>query len=324
MAFIDDDDEVSERYIELICDALGRRPEVDCLGIRGVITFRGSHPCEFVHSVRYSDMFSRNHTYYRPPTHLNPIRRAIAVRYPFPDVSYSEDFYWALRMRDDRALQREEFIESVLYYYHSQRWWGYQWLLDGTEALRHKLGIRMVNRLRIRNPGFRLSRQHRLDEDMGSMPGTEAGGRPAISVVIPVRNGAGTLHACLESVYRSVFSDFEVVVVDDGSVDGTAAVAGSFPCALLKLPENSGAATARNIGARESHGRILFFLDADILIRPQTLGMIVRAFSERTDVDALFGSYAKECASAGFFSRYKNLSAPLHASNFEPGRRDLL
>lgn len=150
VAFIDDDDEVSERYVELICDALGRRPEVDCLGIRGVITFRGSHPCEFVHSVRYSDMYSRNHTYFRPPTHLNPIRRAIAVHYPFPDVSYSEDFYRALRMRDDRALQREEFIDSVLYYYHSRRWWGYQWLLDGTEGLRHKLGIRMVNRLRIR------------------------------------------------------------------------------------------------------------------------------------------------------------------------------
>ena len=139
------------------------------------------------------------------------------------------------------------------------------------------------------------------------MPGTEASGQPAISVVIPVCNGAGTLHACLESVYKSAFADFEVVVVDDGSVDGTASVAGSFPCSLLELPKNSGAATARNIGARESHGYIIFFLDADILIRPQTLGMIVHAFSERPDVDALFGSYTKECASAGFFSRYKNL-----------------
>jgi hypothetical protein len=44
---------------------------------------------------------------------------------------------------------------------------------------------------------------------MGSMLGTEAGGQPAISVVIPVCNGAGTLHACLEPVYRSAFSDFE-------------------------------------------------------------------------------------------------------------------
>jgi glycosyltransferase involved in cell wall biosynthesis len=142
---------------------------------------------------------------------------------------------------------------------------------------------------------------------MGSMPGTEGHGQPAISVVIPVRNGAGTLRTCLESVYRSGFSDFEVVVVDDGSVDGTAAVAESFPCTLLKLANNAGAATARNIGARESHGSILFFLDADILIRPQTLGMIVHAFSERADVDALFGSYTKECVSTVFFSQYKNL-----------------
>jgi glycosyltransferase involved in cell wall biosynthesis len=150
VAFIDDDDEVSERYVELICDALGRRPEVDCLGIRGIITFRGSHPREFVHSLRHSDIFSRNHTYCRPPTHLNPIRRTIALRYRFPDVSYSEDFYRMLEMRDDRALQREEFVDPVLYYYHSRRWWAYQWLLDSTEGLRHKLGIRMVNRLRLR------------------------------------------------------------------------------------------------------------------------------------------------------------------------------
>ena len=153
VAFIDDDDEVSERYIELICDALDRRPEVDCLGIRGIITFRGTHPHEFVLSLRYNDIFTRNHTYYRPPSHLNPIRRLIAVRYRFPDVSYSEDFYWALRMCEDRALQREEFLDSPLYHYYSRRRWGYQWLLDATEGIRHKLGIRMVNRLRIRDSG---------------------------------------------------------------------------------------------------------------------------------------------------------------------------
>jgi glycosyltransferase involved in cell wall biosynthesis len=139
------------------------------------------------------------------------------------------------------------------------------------------------------------------------MPETEGSRQPAISVVIPVCNGADTLHACLESVYRSAFSDFEVVVVDDGSVDATAAVAKSFPCTMLQLPKNSGAATARNLGARETRGRILFFLDADILIRPETLGTIVHAFAEWAEVDALFGSFAKECPSGGFFSRYKNL-----------------
>ena len=139
------------------------------------------------------------------------------------------------------------------------------------------------------------------------MPGTSEGRQPAISVVIPVCNGAATLRACLKSVYRSAFSDFEVVVVDDGSVDGTSALAASFPCKLLRLPQNLGAAAARNLGAGESRGRILFFLDADILVRTETLGMIVRALKERADIDALFGSYTKECASGGFFSHYKNL-----------------
>jgi hypothetical protein len=62
--------------------------------------------------------------------------------------SCSEDLDLTLRMRDHRALQREEFIDSVLCYYRSRRWWCYQGLLDGSEALRRKLGIGMVNRLR--------------------------------------------------------------------------------------------------------------------------------------------------------------------------------
>jgi glycosyltransferase involved in cell wall biosynthesis len=146
-----------------------------------------------------------------------------------------------------------------------------------------------------------------LHEKLGKIPEGEGGAPPAISVVIPVFNGTGTLRACLESVYRSAFTDFEVIVVDDGSVDGTAEVAASFPCTLLQLTQNSGAAAARNLGAAESRGGILFFLDADIVIRPQTLGMIAEALARQPDVDALFGSYTKHCGSSGFFSSYKNL-----------------
>jgi glycosyltransferase involved in cell wall biosynthesis len=151
VAFIDDDDEVSPDYVARICEAIVRNPEIDCIGLRGIITFRGAHPHEFIHSLRYGDYFSRSHTYYRPPYHLNPIRREIAMRYRFPDISYSEDIEWALQLRSDGALKHEEFIDSVLYYYRSRRAWSYQWLLDGTESLRHKLGIRLVNRLPLQN-----------------------------------------------------------------------------------------------------------------------------------------------------------------------------
>jgi hypothetical protein len=145
---VDDDDWVSADYVDRIREAILRRPDIDCIGIRGLITFRGKHPCEFVHSVRYQDYFSENGSYFRPPYHLNPIRREIASKYTFADVRYSEDIDWALRIAKDRALEREESIDSVLYFYRSRRSWTYQCLLDRSEKVRHALGIRMANRLR--------------------------------------------------------------------------------------------------------------------------------------------------------------------------------
>lgn len=149
IAFVDDDDDVSDDYLALICDAIRSHPEIDCIGIRGIIRFRGSHPRDFVHSLRYSDYRTSGGRYLRPPYHLNPIRRSIANRYRFEDVSYSEDIDWARSMALDKALEKEYFIDSILYYYASRRFWIYQWALDQTETLRHGLGLRLDNRLRI-------------------------------------------------------------------------------------------------------------------------------------------------------------------------------
>lgn len=149
VVFVDDDDDVSPRYVPLICQAIARRPAIDCIGIRGVITFRGAHPREFVHSNRYDDYSSAGGVYTRPPYHLNPMRREIATACRFRDVSYSEDIDWALQIRARGLLREEEFIDEVLYYYHSRRWWPYQWMLDRTERLRHRLGLRMTNRFRL-------------------------------------------------------------------------------------------------------------------------------------------------------------------------------
>jgi glycosyltransferase involved in cell wall biosynthesis len=151
VAFIDDDDRVSADYVSRICQAIQADPEIDCIGIRGIVTFRGSHPREFSHSIRHSDYFSRRHTYFRPPYHLNPMRRQIAASYRFAEVGYSEDIDWALRIRRDGVLKREAYIDSVLYFYRSRRAWSYQWLLDCTETFRHRFGIRLANRLRLRN-----------------------------------------------------------------------------------------------------------------------------------------------------------------------------
>ncbi len=149
VAFVDDDDSVSDDYLTRICAAIRSHPEIDCIGIRGTIRFRGTHPREFVHSTRYSDYRTAGGRYLRPPYHLNPIRRSIAARYRFEDAFYSEDIDWARSMSSDKALEKEYFIDSILYFYASRRFWFYQWALDRTETLRHGLGLRLDNRLRI-------------------------------------------------------------------------------------------------------------------------------------------------------------------------------
>jgi hypothetical protein len=150
VAFVDDDDDVSDEYVPLICRTVKENPEIDCIGIKGQITFRGKHPRIFIHSVRYQDYFTSGGVYFRPPYHLNPIRRDIARRYRFEDISYSEDIDWAMRLCRDRALRREVFLDQVIYFYRSRRPWVYQWLLDLSEPVRHALGLRLSNRLRLK------------------------------------------------------------------------------------------------------------------------------------------------------------------------------
>jgi glycosyltransferase involved in cell wall biosynthesis len=147
VVFVDDDDEVHSKYVVLICRAIQSRPDIDCIGIKGCQTYRGSHPRIFIHSVRYQDYSSEGGVYTRPPYHLNPIRRSIAAAYRFREIYYSEDIDWALRIR--KELRSEEFIEPTLYYYRSRRHWQYQWLLDRTETVRHRFGIRLTNRFQI-------------------------------------------------------------------------------------------------------------------------------------------------------------------------------
>ena len=84
-----------------------------------------------------------------------------------------------------------------------------------------------------------------------------------LSIVIPVYNGANYLREAIESALAQTFRNVEVLVVDDGSTDETAAVARSFRDVRYLYQENRGLAAARNTGLRESSGRFVVFLDAD-------------------------------------------------------------
>ncbi|CAN5398104.1 glycosyltransferase family A protein [soil metagenome] len=87
---------------------------------------------------------------------------------------------------------------------------------------------------------------------------------PKVSVIIPAYNADPYLAEAVESILSQRGGEFEVLIVDDGSTDRTAAIAGAFgpPVRLLQQP-HLGMAAARNHGVRESTGEFIAFLDAD-------------------------------------------------------------
>jgi len=129
---------------------------------------------------------------------------------------------------------------------------------------------------------------------------------PTVSVIVPVYNGEQTIGACLTALFQGSYPAFEVIVVDDGSVDAKCEIAAAFPCRLIR-GEHAGAAAARNLGAEYANATILFFVDADVLVQPDSIGRMVSAFEDRPDIRALFGSFEKNTTPNNFVTMYKNL-----------------
>lgn len=131
---------------------------------------------------------------------------------------------------------------------------------------------------------------------------------PTISLVIPVRNGGQMFQRCLAAIASSTIRPHEVIVVDDGSRDRTIDWAREAGATVLETATpGGGPATARNLAAAHATGDVLFFCDADVEIRPDTMARIRRVFAEDPAVTALFGSYDDQPGDPGFLSQYKNL-----------------
>ena len=101
---------------------------------------------------------------------------------------------------------------------------------------------------------------------------------PAVSVVIPAYNRASLVGQAIDSALAQTFTDREIVVVDDGSTDGTAAAVETYGdrVRLVRKP-NGGEASARNAGIREAKGTWIAFLDSDDLWEPEALEALYAA-----------------------------------------------
>jgi len=99
----------------------------------------------------------------------------------------------------------------------------------------------------------------------------------------------------------------EVIVVADGDTDGSWRVAEEYGTQVLRMPTPGGPARARNLGAGEAKGDILFFVDADVTIPQDAISQVAGAFQDDSELSAIFGSYDDAPFETNFLSQYKNL-----------------
>lgn len=112
---------------------------------------------------------------------------------------------------------------------------------------------------------------------------------PVVSVIVPVHNAAAYLERCLDSIAAQTFADIEIVLVDDGSTDGSTALCEAFAArrdrtVVIRHGHALGVSAARNAGVAASTGRYIGFVDADDWAAPTMFETLLRAI-EKTESD---------------------------------------
>ena len=115
IVFIDDDDEVSDDYVESIIQAIDSNPHIDCIGMKGKITFDGANEKKWIISTSCGSWYEKDNMYFRTPNHISPVRREIALKVKFPKIMIGEDYEYSMGILP--YLKREVFIDKELYHY---------------------------------------------------------------------------------------------------------------------------------------------------------------------------------------------------------------
>ncbi len=113
---------------------------------------------------------------------------------------------------------------------------------------------------------------------------------PLVSVVTPCYNQAHFLRDAIESILAQTYPRVELVVVDDGSLDNTAAVVADYPLARCLRQENRGVAEARNVGFGATKGEYVLFVDADDRLAPNAVQAHLRCFAEHPKAGFVVGA----------------------------------
>lgn len=136
--------------------------------------------------------------------------------------------------------------------------------------------------------------------------------RPTVSFVVPTRNSARTISACVMSLRHQAYDHVEIVVVDNDSTDDTArrALDAGADRVIVAGPERC---AQRNRGARESSGEFVVFIDSDMVMEPAIAGQIVEIFTTESHVGALI--IPERSFGDGFWTRCRVLEKSLYVGN---------
>lgn len=116
------------------------------------------------------------------------------------------------------------------------------------------------------------------------------------SVIIPLYNKEKCIARTINSVLSQSYTNFEIVIVDDGSTDNSAAIVKTITDSRIRLfqKENGGVSSARNYGIEKALGKWIFFIDADDILLPSSLEKLYKVFiSSESKMDIIAGNYAR-------------------------------
>jgi GT2 family glycosyltransferase len=146
-----------------------------------------------------------------------------------------------------------------------------EWFTGGHDVRDWAFGL--VDRDREKKPAFRAVKRW-----YGPDPLPALSEYPKISVVICAYNAESTMAACLDSLRQLRYPAYEVVVVDDGSIDRTGVIADQYEGVHVIHQENKGLSAARNVGMTASTGEIIAYTDSDCVVDPDWLHYLVATF----------------------------------------------
>ena len=149
-----------------------------------------------------------------------------------------------------------------------------------------------------------------------------------ISIVIPTYNGADIVAESLDSVANQNYPDFQTIVVNDCSTDGTREVCERFDVTLVNLESNAGPANARNIGVGRADGDIILFIDTGVVLDdPDTLDKLAKKFVENPEISGVTMIRNKSALNSGLTPTYWSminyhewLRAPKYHTSFATER----